>query len=80
MDFLTEVVILMLAAWVGIEVISKVPQMLHTLQQPSPCPVAQLHGTAPPAPSPTAAAASRCCRRCSAAALMSRPTSRSIDG
>lgn len=30
MDFLTEVVILMLAAWVGIEVISKVPQMLHT--------------------------------------------------
>lgn len=30
MDFLTELVILMLAAWVGIEVISKVPQMLHT--------------------------------------------------
>ena len=30
MSFITEVIILMLAAWVGIEVISKVPQMLHT--------------------------------------------------
>jgi NAD(P) transhydrogenase subunit alpha len=29
-SFITEVIILMLAAWVGIEVISKVPQMLHT--------------------------------------------------
>ena len=30
MSFLTELLILMLVAWVGIEVISKVPQMLHT--------------------------------------------------
>ena len=30
MSFVTELVILVLAAWVGIEVISKVPQMLHT--------------------------------------------------
>jgi NAD(P) transhydrogenase subunit alpha len=30
MSFITELVILVLAAWVGIEVVSKVPQMLHT--------------------------------------------------
>lgn len=30
LGFITELVILVLAAWVGIEVISKVPQMLHT--------------------------------------------------
>jgi NAD(P) transhydrogenase subunit alpha len=30
MSFITEIVILVLAAWVGIEVVSKVPQMLHT--------------------------------------------------
>ena len=30
MSLITELVILVLAAWVGIEVISKVPQMLHT--------------------------------------------------
>ena len=30
MDVITELVILVLAAWVGIEVVSKVPQMLHT--------------------------------------------------
>lgn len=30
LSFITELVILVLAAWVGIEVISKVPQMLHT--------------------------------------------------
>ena len=30
MGVITELVILVLAAWVGIEVVSKVPQMLHT--------------------------------------------------
>ena len=30
MGVITELVILVLAAWVGIEVASKVPQMLHT--------------------------------------------------
>ena len=30
MGLVTELVILVLAAWVGIEVVSKVPQMLHT--------------------------------------------------
>ena len=30
MSFITELVILVLAAWVGLEVVSKVPQMLHT--------------------------------------------------
>ncbi len=30
MTLIIELVILMLTAWVGIEVISKVPQMLHT--------------------------------------------------
>ena len=30
MSVITELVILVLAAWVGIEVVSKVPQMLHT--------------------------------------------------
>lgn len=30
MSFITEILILMLAAWIGVEVISKVPQMLHT--------------------------------------------------
>ena len=30
MCLITELVILVLAAWVGLEVISKVPQMLHT--------------------------------------------------
>ncbi len=30
MSFITEILILMLVAWIGVEVISKVPRMLHT--------------------------------------------------